>query len=197
MPAPESHQATELLVAWRKGDRDALERLVPLVEAELRRLASGYMRQERTEHTLQPTALINEAYIRLLSWKDADKIDWQSRAHFIGVAAGIMRRILVDYSRRQKKLKRGGKIVRVYIDSDQIVSDERTPDLDMLEEALIRLSAIEPRKAKVVELRVFGGLSVDEVAELTDSSSRTVKRDWTFALSWLHCQLTGTEAHDA
>ena len=196
MSVPQPEGVTELLVAWRSGDRDALEKLAPLVDSELRRLAQQYMRNERADHTLQPTALVNEAYVRLLAWKGAAEMNWQNRAHFIAVAANIMRRILIDYARRQGDHKRGGTIVRVSLDSEEVVAGQDAPDFVALDEALTRLSEIDPRKGQVVELRVFGGLSVEEVAEVTNSSPRTVKRDWSFALAWLHCELTGAQTHD-
>ena len=188
MAAPGEHDVTRLLLAWSEGDEDALGKLAPLVEAELRRLARHYLRGERPGHTLQPTALVNEAYLRLLDWR---KQSWQSRAHFMGIAANLMRRILVDHARRYGFQKRGGNAVRVSVDAERLGSVEREPDLVALDEALTRLAELDPRKSQVVELRFFGGLSVEEAAEFLKISPRTVKREWSLAQAWLHCELTG------
>ena len=194
MAAPDEHDITRLLAAWSEGDEDALARLAPLVEAELQRLARHYLRGERPDHTLQPTALVNEAYLRLLDWKN---VSWQNRAHFMGIAANMMRRILVDHARRHRFLKRGGEMVKVSLDGRQLGSSERDPDLVALDEALTRLAEIDHRKSRVVELRFFGGLSVEEAAEFLSISPRTVKREWSLAQAWLHCELTGGGEHDA
>jgi RNA polymerase sigma-70 factor (ECF subfamily) len=192
MAAPGEYDITRLLLAWSKGDDDALGQLVPLVEAELKRLARHYLRGEKPGHTLQPTALINEAYLRLLDWR---KASWQNRAQFMGIAANMMRRILVDHARRNRFLKRGGEMVRV--DARQLGSSGRDPDLVVLDEALTRLAEVDRRKSQVVELRFFGGLSVEEAAEFLKISPRTVKREWSLAQAWLHCELTGGDEHDA
>jgi RNA polymerase sigma-70 factor, ECF subfamily len=194
MPAPGEHDITRLLLAWRQGDDDALSRLAPLVEAELQRLARHYLRGERPGHTLQPTALVNEAYLRLLDWRN---VSWQNRAHFMGIAANMMRRILVDHARHHGFQKRGGAAVKVSLDDTPVGSLERDPDLVALDEALTRLAEIDCRKSQVVELRFFGGLGVEEVAEFLKISPRTVKREWSLAQAWLHCELTGGRQHDA
>jgi len=193
MVEPGDHDITRWLLAWSAGDDDALAKLAPLVEAELQRLARHYLRGERPGHTLQPTALVNEAYLRLLDWR---KLSWQNRAHFMGIAANMMRRILVDHARRHQFLKRGGDVVKVSLDARQIGSSERDPDLVALDEALTRLAELDRRKSQVVELRFFGGLSVEEAAEFLKISPRTVKREWSLAQAWLHCELTGGD-HDA
>src|SRR4029453_9622993 len=156
------HDITRLLLAWSEGDDDALGKLAPLVEAELQRLARHYLRGERPGHTLQPTALVNEAYLRLLDWR---KLGWQNRAHFMGIAANMMRRILVDHARRHQFLKRGGDVVKISLDARKIGSSERDPDLGALDEGPPRLAELDRRKSQVVELRFFGGLSVEEAAE--------------------------------
>jgi len=176
-----THEISELLVAWSDGDESALERLMPLVYDELHRLAHRYMRGERAGHTLQTSALVNEAYLRLVNWRD---VRWQNRAHFFGVSAQMMRRILVDFARDKKWLKRGGEAIRVSL-GDIAPTTARNSDLVTLDEALNGLAKIDPRKAKVVELRFFGGLSVDEVAEVLQVSDQTVMRDWRLAKVWL------------
>ena len=193
MAAPEGHDITRLLLAWSEGDDDALGKLAPLVEAELQRLARHYLRGERPGHTLQPTALVNEAYLRLLDWR---KLSWQNRTHFIGIAAKMMRRILVDHARRHRFQKRGGDAVKVSLEAGKLGSLERDPDLVALDEALTRLAELDLRKSQVVELRFFGGLSVEEAAEFLKISPRTVKREWSLAQAWLHCELTGGAEHD-
>lgn len=160
----------------------------------MQRLARHYLWRERPGHTLQPTALVNEAYLRLMDWK---KINWQNRAHFMGMAAKMMRRILVAHARHHRSLKRGGEAVKVSLDAEQIISSERDPDLAALDEALTRLAEMDPRKSQVVELRFFGGLCVEEAAEVMKLSPRTVKREWTLAQAWLHSELTGGEKYDA
>lgn len=173
---------TALLVDWSNGDRSALEKLLPLVERELHRLAHSYMRRENPDHTLQTTALINETYLRLV---DQRKVQWQNRAHFFGIAAQIMRRILLNYARDQRRLKRGGKAVHVSLSEALIMPGEKDREIIALDDALNRLEAFDKRKAKVVELRFFGGLTVEEVAEVLDVSNITVLRDWKFAKAWL------------
>jgi RNA polymerase sigma factor (TIGR02999 family) len=189
-----SQDITKLLRAWRAGDERALEVLVPQVEAELRRLARHYLRQERSGHTLQTTALVNEAYLKLIDWKS---VQWQDRAHFLGVSAGLMRRILVDHARRNNYLKRGGGALKVSLDEGAAVSAEPPQDLLAIDTALNELTAMDPRKGQVVELRFFGGLSVKETSEVLQISERTVKREWNMARAWLYCNLTGEELHDA
>jgi RNA polymerase sigma factor (TIGR02999 family) len=162
--------------------------LVPIVERELHRLASHYLSQERTRHTLQTTALVNEAYVRLIEWKN---VRWESRTHFLGVSAQLMRRILVDYARRQSTLKRGGgEAIKVSLEDATVFPAGRGTDLLEVDEVLTRLAAIDPRKSRIVELRFFGGLSVEETADVLAISSRTVKREWSLAQAWLYKALT-------
>ena len=186
MTMPSSHDITQLLLAWSEGDQAALEQLTPLVYRELRRLAKGYMRQESPGHILQTTALINEAYLRLIDWK---QVQWQNRAHFFGVAAQLMRRILVDFARACKQGKRGGAMRQVSLDEAAAVSVERAAEFIALDEALDRLAAIDPRRSRMVELRFFGGLSEEETAEALKVSPRTVRREWSLARAWLHREL--------
>jgi len=182
-----SDGVTELLRAWSDGDDDALERLMPLVEAELRRLAGAYMRRERREHTLQTTALVNEAFLRLT---DARSVRWQDRAHFLGISARLMRRVLVDHARHRGYQKRGGGAQRVTLHEGLATSD---PALDVvaLDLALDALAKVDVRKSRTVELRFFGGLSVEETAEVLQVSPDTVKRDWRLAKLWLLRELEG------
>jgi RNA polymerase sigma factor (TIGR02999 family) len=179
---PADFDITALLVDWGNGDQSALERLLPLVERELHRLAHSYMRREDPDHTLQTTALINETYLRLV---DQRKVEWQNRAHFFGIAAQIMRRILLNYARDQNRQKRGGKAIHVSLSQAMIMPAEKDRELIALNDALDRLEALDPRKSKVVELRYFGGLSVEEAAEVLKVSPITVMRDWQFAKAWL------------
>jgi RNA polymerase sigma factor (TIGR02999 family) len=179
---------TQLLRAWSDGDEAALDRLTPLVEAELRRLARGYMGRERKDHTLQPTALVNEAFIRLT---DARQIRWEDRAHFLGISARLMRRVLVDHARAHGYQKRGGGMKHVTLDEDLAATPE--PDLDLLalDRALEEMAAVDGRKSRVIELRFFGGLSVEETAQVLHVSTDTVKRDWRLAKLWLLRELKG------
>jgi RNA polymerase sigma factor (TIGR02999 family) len=179
---PSPKEVTELLVAWSQGDPSALDRLVPLVHAELHRLAHGYMGRERAGHTLQTTALVNEAYLRLI---DSSQVRWQSRAHFFAIAAQLMRRILVDFARSRHNLKRGGTAKRISLDEELLVPREPDPDLIALDQALDALAAVDPRQARAVELRFFGGLSVEETAKVLKVSPETVHRDWRVAKAWL------------
>ena len=172
----------------------AFEKLVPLVDAELRRLARRYMGGERVGHTLQPTALINEVYLRLIDWGN---ISWQDRAHFFGLSARLMRRVLVDHARRQRRGKRGGDALTIAFDEAAIVPQQPTTDLVAIDEALKALATVDARKSQIVELRFFGGLSVEETAEVLKISSRTVKREWSLARAWLYCELTQEDAPDA
>jgi RNA polymerase sigma factor (TIGR02999 family) len=176
------NEITRLLTAWTDGDQSALEKLVPLVESELHRLAHHYMGRERPDHTLQTSALVNEAYIRLIDWKN---VRWQNRAHFFAVSAQLMRRILVDFARERNYLKRGGGAVQVSLTEAESLPLERNEDLVALDEALASLSKLDERKGRVVELRFFGGLSVKEVAEVLKVSEETVLRDWRIAKVWL------------
>jgi len=176
---------TQLLKAMANGDEKAAEDLLPLVYKELHRLAKGYMRRERQDHTLQATALINEAYMRLAK----EETDWNSRAHFIGVAANVMRRVLVDYARQHKAEQRGGGLQRVEMHDDVAISVEKLEEVEQLDAALKLLEKENARQAKVVELRYFGGLSVEEIATFLGVSPRSVKRDWSLARIWLYRQL--------
>ena len=182
MPAPPAHDVTQLLVAWSEGNKAALERLVPLVYAELRQVAHRRMRDERPDHVLQTTALINEAYLRLI---DINRVRWQSRAHFFAISARVMRRILVDAARERDARKRGGEISHVVFDEALIPAPERDADPVALDVALEALARADPRKSQVVELRYFGGLSVEETAEVLGVSVETVARDWRLAKLWL------------
>lgn len=173
---------TALLVDWSKGDKAALDKLFPLVERELHRLAHSYMRKESSDHTLQTTALVNEAYLRLV---DQRNTRWQNRAHFFGIAAQIMRRILMNYARDRQRMKRGGGAIQVSLSEVDVVSGTKAGELLALDEALNKLSMIDERKAKVVEFRYFGGLSVQETAEVLKVSAITVTRDWNMAKAWL------------
>ena len=190
MAIPSSAAVTQLLRAWSDGDEKALERLLPLVEAELRRLARGYMARERRGHTLQPTALVNEAFLRLI---DARHVRWQDRAHFLGIAARLMRRVLVDHARSRGYQKRGGGAARVTLTEALAVAPGQAMDLDLvaLDRALEGLAVVDARKAKVIELRFFGGLSVEETAEVLHLSTDTIKRDWRLAKLWLLRALEG------
>jgi RNA polymerase sigma factor (TIGR02999 family) len=185
---PHDLEITRLLIAWRSGDGSALERLVPAVERELRRLAGHYMRREREGHTLQTTALINEVYLRLVA---GPGVEWEGRAHFYGIAAKIMRDVLVEYARARQRLKRGGGAVQVSLSEGAFLTDEKSAELVALHEALNRLAALDPRKSRVVEMRYFGGLSVEEIAEVLDVSVATVRRDWSMARSWLRKEVGG------
>jgi len=178
---------TEILLAWGDGDESALERLMPIVYAELRRLAHRYMNREREGHTLQTTALVNEAFLKLI---DSSRVRWQNRAHFFAVSAQLMRRILVDFARSRHYQKRGGAAQRVSLDGALLVSVARSGDLIALDDALTALAAIDKRKSEVVELRFFGGLSVEETAEALKVSPDTVMRDWRLAKAWLLRELS-------
>ena len=179
---PSPGTITRLLVDWRDGDKTALVRLVPLVYREMRRLAGYYMRRQRADHTLQTSALINEAYLRLIDHKN---MRWENRAHFYAVAAQAMRRILVDHARSRGYQKRGGGALKVSFDEAVVGAEERAAELIALDDALKDLAAIDPRKCQIVELRYFGGLSVDETAEVVGVSSVTVMREWRSAKGWL------------
>ncbi len=179
-------EITRLLLAWRQGDRAAFDQLVPLIEAELRRLARAHLQREHAAHTLQTAALVNEAYLRLL---DASRVDWQDRVHFFSVASQLMRRILVDHARRRGYRKRGGDAQRVPFDEALTVAHEPDFDLVALDVALSKLAALDPRASRTVELRFFGGLSVAETALALGISPRTVKSDWQMAKLWLMREL--------
>jgi RNA polymerase sigma factor (TIGR02999 family) len=186
MATSSSNEVTQLLLAWSDGNQAALDQIIPLVHGELHQLARRYMQRERVGHTLQTPALINEAYLRLVDWKN---VHWQNRAHFFGVAAQLMRRILVDFARSRRYTKRGGKAVQVSLEEAATLSDERGRDLIALDDALKSLVRLDPRKAQIVELRFFGGLSVEETAEVMKVSPRTVMREWNLARAWLYREL--------
>jgi RNA polymerase sigma factor (TIGR02999 family) len=183
MATPSRTDVTALLVDWGKGDKETLNKLMPLVYDELRRLASRHLRHERPGHTLQTTALVHEAYLSLVDQKNAN---WQNRVQFFAAAAQVMRHILVDYARSRRAFKRGGDYSRLSLNEAVLSSEEKDPDLLTLSEALDSLAAIDPQQSRVVELRVFGGLTVDETAEALGVSARTVKREWSMAKAWLH-----------
>lgn len=183
-PVPE---VTGLLIAWGGGDRDALERLTTVVDAELRHIAERHLRGERPGHILQTTALVNEAWMRLIDWQ---KSTWQNRAHFFGVAASLMRKILVDEARRRSRLKRGGGDFQVSLSEAEPVAMGKHPDLIALDDALEELAGFDERKSRMIELRFFGGLSVAETAEVLKVSERTLEREWQLAKSWLYRHLS-------
>ena len=189
MPSPP--RVTQLLEAWSLGDRAALDELIPLVDAELHRLAHRYMSRERQGHTMQTTALVNEAYLILAGQRD---VRWQGRTHFFAIAAEIMRRIMIDHARRHRYLKRGGGARRVSLEdaADLMSADELSAELIALDDALTELAEFDSRKARVVELRFFGGLSVEETAEVLGVSAQTVKRQWRMAKAWLYGQVKRT-----
>lgn len=186
-----THEITQLLIAWNHGDRAALEVLSPLINQELRRLAKRYMAGERQGHVLQPTALVNEAWLRLIDWQN---VEWQNRAHFFGLAAHLMRRTLMEYARAQQREKRGGRDgIEVSLSEAANIAPERSADLIALDDALQTLEKLDPRQARVVELRFFAGLSQEEVAEALNVSVGTVRRDWSLAEAWLFRELNRKE----
>ena len=185
---------TQLLLAWNSGDQSALNRLMPLVESELRRVARFHMRREGVGHTLQTTALVNEVYLRLI---DQKKSNWHSRAHFFAVAAQLMRRVLVDYARRHLRHKRGGGVTDLPLDEVTVISREKSAELLALDDALNRLSKLDPLKSKIVEMRHFGGLTVKETAEALKISEVTVIRHWGLAKSWLRREVRGDQSSTA
>ena len=179
---------TQLLIAWSEGRREALDRLIPLVYDDLRRVAAVYMRRERAGHSMQPTALVHEAYVRLV---DLRQVQWRNRAYFFAVAAGLMRRILVDHARAHRAKKRGGEFERVTLVDDNVAADGRRElDVLALHESLERLAAFDPRQERIVELRYFGGLTIEETAEVLVISAATVVREWTIAKAWLRTDLS-------
>jgi RNA polymerase sigma-70 factor, ECF subfamily len=181
------HEVTRLLRAWSAGDRQALDRLVPLVESELHQLAQIQLRRERAGHTLQTAALVNEAYLRLVDWED---VQFESRAQFFGVAAGLMRRVLVDHARRRNYQKRGGETIRVSLAEAERVSGGLDTDIIALHDALNELEKLDERRSKIVELKFFGGLAAGEIAKVLSISPRTVAREWELARAWLFHQLS-------
>ena len=184
---PPRSDATDLLLAWSNGDESAFDQLVPLVYQELRALARRYMRHERPDHTLQPTALVNEAYVRLI---DVNRIQWQNRGHFLAVAAQTMRRVLVEFARHRHRQKRGGDVMRMTLDDAHDIAQEKGVDLVALNDALSALATFDQRMSQVVELRFFGGLSVQETADVLNVSPETVMRDWKTAKAWLLRELS-------
>ena len=191
---PPRSDATDLLLAWSSGDVSAFDKLVPLVYQELRALAQRYMRHERSDHTLQATALVNEAYVRLI---DVNRIQWQNRAHFLAVAAQTMRRILVEFARHRRRQKRGGDVVRVTIDDALEIAQDKEPDLVALSDALSALATFDPRMSQAVELRFFGGLTVQEAADVLKVSPETVMRDWKTAKAWLFRELSRSSLRES
>jgi len=183
--------ATQILKEWSEGDKDAPDRLMPVIYEELRRRAAEYLRHERPDHTLQATALVHEAYLKLI---DQNRVDWKTRAHFCGVAAELMRRVLLEHARGHNAEKRGGKLEKLYLDETHELSDERAPDLIALDDALKSFTGTYPREGEVVELRFFGGLQANEIAEVLNVSQKTVLRDWSFAKLWLRRELGGDRA---
>jgi len=182
MATTSPQEITQLLVAWSQGDEAALEKLTPLVYQELHRLAHRYLGRERTGHTLQTTALVHEAYLRLI---DRQQVEWQNRAHFFAISAQLMRRILVDFARTRRYRKRGGGAQQVMFDEAAVVAPERSADFIALDDALMELSKLDQRQARVVELRFFGGLTIEETAEVLKVAPITVRRDWNLAQAWL------------
>lgn len=188
-PSPE--EVTQLLVAWGNGDQSARDQLMPAVYQELHRLAHNYMRRESPGHTLQTSALVNEAFLRLVDQRD---VQWRNRAHFFAIAAQMMRRILVDYARQRMYAKRGGGLATISLDEALIVSEERSAEVIGLHEALETLVNFDPRKSQIVELRFFGGLSIEETAEVLNISPGTVMRDWTLAKAWLRREMSNNSS---
>ena len=189
-----TREITQLLADWGSGDQAALEKLLPLVYDELHRLASSYMRRERPDHTLQTTALVHEAYLRLVGQRN---VRWQTRVHFFAAAAQVMRHILVDYARGRRRAKRGDGVPPLSLDEAAVLSNERADELLAVNDALIRLAAADPRKGRVFELRYFGGMSVDEAAEALQVSPATVARDWRMAKAWLRREIGDSLSHGA
>ncbi len=187
MATPSQPEITQLLTAWSEGNQSALEQLIPLVQSELHRIAKRYIDRGNPGQLLQASALINEAYLRLIDWKN---VQWQNRAHFFGVAAQLMRRVLVDEYREQHSQKRGGDALRVSLVEAEAKSDERSADLVALDDALKALAQLDERKSRIIELRYFGGLSVEETAEVLQVSTRTIKREWSLAQAWLFRELS-------
>jgi RNA polymerase sigma factor (TIGR02999 family) len=188
VPEQDTHELTEILRKWSNGDAEALEKLTPAVYAELHRIAKRHMRREREGHTLQTTALVNEAYVRLIDWKTAK---WENRAHFFGVSAQLMRRILVDFARKRPS-KKDAALQRVSLEEAFVVTDEKDADLVALDEALTELAKFDERKARIVEMKFFGGLKTDEISQVIGVSEITVLREWQKAKAWLYLQLNKT-----
>ena len=187
MSEGQTHEVTQLLVDWSNGDQSALERLMPLIDEELRRLAHRYMSRERAGHTLQTTALVNEAFLRLVNRKN---LQWQNRAHFFGIAANLMRTILVDHARAHASAKRGGGARKLELDEALVISQQKASEVLALDDALKQLALIDPQQSRIVELRFFGGLTVEEAAEVLHVSPATIKREWSTAKAWLYHELS-------
>ena len=187
---PPRQEVTQVLVDWNKGDQHAPDRLMPLVYEELRKLARNYLQRERSDHTLQATGLVHEAYLRLV---DQTSMSWQNRAHFFAVAAQVMRRILVDYARSHRAEKRGGEREKIEFDEALAPSGEKAVDLIALDDALQDLVTFDPRQSRIVELRFFGGLTNEEIADVLGISARTIKREWRLAKAWLRREIMGNE----
>jgi len=194
MTLPVPSQVTRLLGDWSSGDQRALEKLIPLVQPELHRLAHHYMSREAIGHTLQTTALLNQAYLQLV---DDPKRSWQNRTHFVAAVAQLMRRIMVDHARERRAVKRGGGALKVSLDDAALVTERRSEELLALDEALEKLAALDPLKSQIVELRYFGGLTIEETATFLKMSHRSVEREWTLAKAWLYRALSGSETDDA
>ncbi|SRR5260370_13924754 len=192
-PSPSQQEVTQLLKDWSGGDEGALGKLIPLVQPELHRLAQHYLSREHGGHTLQTTALLNEAYLRLV---DDPTRNWQNRTHFVAATAQLMRRIMVDHAREHRSLKRGGGALKLPLDDVALVTETRSKELLALDEALEKLAALDPRKGQIVELRYFGGLTVEETAAFLKLSDRTVKREWRMAKVWLYRTLTWEQPHE-
>ena len=190
-PARSPHEITQLLAEWSDGNQTALNKLYPLVYDELHRMANRYMKRERPDHTLQTTALIHEAYVRLVDQKN---VHWANRSHFFAISAQIMRRILIDHARRHAYGKHGGGAQKVSLDETAIVASDPASDMLLLDEALKRLAEMDPRRGQVVELRYFGGLNNEEIADVLKISENTVTRDWNMARAWLYQELSGSVA---
>jgi len=182
----QTHELTQLLIDWSNGDEAALDKLMPLIDEELRRLAHRYMTRERAGHTLQTTALVNEAFLRLVNRKN---LQWQNRAHFFGLAAQLMRTILVDHARSHASAKRGGGAHKLELDEAMVVSQQKASEVIALDDALKQLALLDPQQSRIVELRFFGGLTVEEAAEVLQVSPATIKREWSTAKAWLYHEL--------
>lgn len=190
MTDAQTHELTQLLIDWSNGDRAALDKLMPLIDQELRRLAHRYMTRERAGHTLQTTALVNEAFLRLVNRKN---LQWQNRAHFFAIAAQLMRTILVDHARSHASAKRGGGARKLELDEAMVVSQQKASEVIALDDALNQLALLDPQQSRVVELRFFGGLTVEEAAEVLQVSPATIKREWSTAKAWLYHKLAKLE----
>ena len=189
MSEPLRHDVTQLLISWSNGDKAALDKLMPLIQEELRRLAHHYMSRERPGHTLQTTALVNEAYLRLVNRKD---VHWQNRTHFFAIAATLMRSILVDHARSHAYAKRGGGVHKTELDEAMVVSKERAAEVVALDDALKQLASFDLKQSRIVELRFFGGLTIEETAEVLHLSPATIKREWSTAKAWLYHELANS-----